>query len=132
MPTVKVPPGIIEQIKTIERAVWWPANSEEPDTRYLQGEIHLSKALQPSSQFLLFKVLYTIELYPFESSTFKCTNSGFNTDNVMRNPKAFMTHPVTIVSKHREGQVPVPATILKPQSRKGVEFPPPEFSFCAV
>jgi hypothetical protein len=56
----KVPAGIIEQIKTIERAVWWPANSEEPDTRYLQGEIHLSKALQPSSQFLLFKVLVSI------------------------------------------------------------------------
>ena len=52
----KVPPGVIEQIDIIERAVWWPISSEEPDTRYLQGEIHLDKGLQPSSQFLLFKV----------------------------------------------------------------------------
>lgn len=52
----KVPPGVIEQIDIIERAVWWPISSEEPDTRYLQGEIHLDKELQPSSQFLLFKI----------------------------------------------------------------------------
>lgn len=53
----KVPPGVIEQIEIIERAVWWPiSSSDEPDTRYLQGEIHLNKQLQPSSQFLLFKV----------------------------------------------------------------------------
>lgn len=59
----KVPPGVIEQVEVIERAVWWPVSSEEPDTRYLQGEIHLDKELQPSSQFLLFKV--TVSLFFF-------------------------------------------------------------------
>lgn len=52
----QVPPGVIEKIETIERAVWWPSNSEEPDTRNLEGEIHLDKELEPSSHFLLFKV----------------------------------------------------------------------------
>ena len=148
----KVPPGVIEQIDIIERAVWWPISSEEPDTRYLQGEIHLDKELQPSSQFLLFKISvsnflsfvvlsdselrgspppqYTIELYPFESRLFKCTNSGFNNDSVSRNPKAFMTHPVTIASKHRPGPVPVPSTIVKPHFRR--IDPAPDFSFCSV
>ena len=56
----QAPPGIIEKVETIERAVWWPVSSEEPDTRYLQGEIHLDKELQPSSQFLLFKVSVSI------------------------------------------------------------------------
>lgn len=151
----KVPPGVIEQIEIIERAVWWPiSSSDEPDTRYLQGEIHLNKQLQPSSQFLLFKVSvsnyfflvlclifltpgmiffspqYTIEIYPFDSRVFKCTNSGFNTDGVTRNPKAFMTYPVTIASKLRQGPVPVPSTILKPHLRR--IDPAPEFSFCAI
>ena len=53
----RVPPGVIEKLDVIERAVWWPISSaDEPDTRYLQGEIHLDEELQPSSQFLLFKV----------------------------------------------------------------------------
>ena len=56
----KVPPGVIEQVDIIERAVWWPISSEEPDTRYLQGEIHLDEGLQPSSQFLLFKVSVSV------------------------------------------------------------------------
>ena len=59
----KVPPGVIEKLETIERAVWWPtSSSEEPDTRCLRGEIHLDKALQPSSQFLLFKVSVSLFL----------------------------------------------------------------------
>ena len=73
---------------------------------------------------------YTIELYPFESRVFKCTNSGFNSDNLTRNPKAFMTHPVTIASNHRSGPVPVPSTIVKPHLRR--LDPAPEFSFCSV
>ena len=52
----QIQPGVLEQVETIERAVWWAGSSEEPDTRALEGEIHLNKDLQPSSQFLLFKV----------------------------------------------------------------------------
>lgn len=127
-----VPPGVREQAETIARAVWWSSSTDELDRRCLEGEIHLDKELQPSSQFLLFKVLYTIELYPFESSVFKCTNSGFaNTDSLMRTPKAFLSHPVSIATQHLQGQVPVPATKLKSQCRKRRGFRPPEFTFCA-
>lgn len=76
-----------------------------------------------------FKIQYTIELYPFEFRVFKCTNSGFNTDSVMKKHKAFLTHPVIIASRHRQGPAPVPATVLRPHPRKKMEFPPPEFSF---
>ncbi|KAF8806268.1 hypothetical protein BYT27DRAFT_7339440 [Phlegmacium glaucopus] len=129
----QVPPGVIEQVETIERAVWWPTNSDEPDTRCLEGELHLNQELQPSSQFLLFKVSYTVELYPFESSVFKYTNSGLaNTDNNMRKPKALISHPVIIATQHRQDQVPVTVTKLKPYPLKRIEFPPPDFSFCAL
>jgi hypothetical protein len=74
----KVPPGVIERIDIIERAVWWPiSSSEEPDTRYLQGEIHLKKELQPSSQFLLFKVSVSIfSSFVFHVLFFFLTRNG--------------------------------------------------------
>jgi len=63
--------GLLESITVVEKAVWWvPANaSAESDaqqgkTRHLEGEIHLEKDLQPSSNFLLFKVSVSDHLSP--------------------------------------------------------------------
>ena len=43
-----------------------------------------------------------------------------------------MTHPVSIATQHRQGQAPIPVTILKPHCRKNKEHPAPDFLFYTV
>jgi len=51
--------SMVDDKEEVERAVWWfNPEAEDPheQVRYLEGEIHLEKGLQPSCGFSLFKV----------------------------------------------------------------------------
>ncbi|KAG6861947.1 hypothetical protein C0995_009131 [Termitomyces sp. Mi166 len=61
----------ITQTTTIQSAVWWPSNvdqpSEGPNIRIMEGELHLSKSLQSTSDFPPFSVKYIINWFDFQS-----------------------------------------------------------------
>ncbi|TFK66222.1 hypothetical protein BDN72DRAFT_844637 [Pluteus cervinus] len=64
---------------TVTSAVWWVPPKDGlhgSHERRLEGEIHLPPNLQPSSNFLLFSVEYTVVLYPFLSGSFVPAASG--------------------------------------------------------
>ncbi|KAF8165675.1 hypothetical protein B0H34DRAFT_647443 [Crassisporium funariophilum] len=109
--------GAVMDASIVGTAVWWvnpDAGDQQENIRCLDGEIHLEKDLQPSCDFLLFKVSYTVELYPFEAPSFQCSSR----------PK--MSHPVTITTVHGEGPVPIAVTNhvpCKPRALKASDYP---------
>ncbi|KNZ78624.1 hypothetical protein J132_11065 [Termitomyces sp. J132] len=51
--------------------VWWPSSVDQPpeesDIRIMEGELHLSRGLQTTSDFPLFSVEYVINWFDFQS-----------------------------------------------------------------
>ncbi|CAA7259379.1 unnamed protein product [Cyclocybe aegerita] len=109
-------PKVSEEIDEAEVAVWWVPPKDvpqEPSNRRLEGEIHLSNDLVPSSDFLPFKVDYVVEVLPFRASgvTYSAT-SHFRVKGD-KSPEVALSHPVTIATFRAKG--PVPTTFTERQ-----------------
>ncbi|KAF8914294.1 hypothetical protein CPB84DRAFT_1742084 [Gymnopilus junonius] len=106
-------------ITEVERAIWLASSTAGPQgtIRQFNGEFHLSKELQPSCEFPLFKVSYHVELLPFDSPVFKLSSSSlddFSTKEIPTSEShALLSHPVTITTLKGEGPRPVPFTKAK-------------------
>ncbi|KAH9482506.1 hypothetical protein JR316_0004606 [Psilocybe cubensis] len=118
--------GMLVDVAEVERAVWWTSSDNERAQsqpingvycRDLNGEIHLSKELQPSCSFSLFKVSYTVELIAFKSALFHphALKATFNESNT-EGSGTVASLPVTIATLHGEG--PIPIAVTKPKPRK--------------
>ncbi|TFK28971.1 hypothetical protein FA15DRAFT_753040 [Coprinopsis marcescibilis] len=67
------------QKEEVVQVVWWVPPKDvpqEPQRRYLEGEIHLPPDLQPSCGFSGFGIQYVVELLPFASQVFEPTPDG--------------------------------------------------------
>ncbi|KIJ93581.1 hypothetical protein K443DRAFT_684471 [Laccaria amethystina LaAM-08-1] len=99
---------LIEDVEDVERAVWRAplddGPQEGPNVRRYSGEIHLRKELQPSCDFLPFRVSYFVELHSFDPSVFKLSPSY---DPAIRH---LALHPVRIGTLLADGPAPVPFT----------------------
>jgi len=97
-------------------AVWWiPPKDVIQDTnmRQLQGEIHLSSELPPSSDFLLSSIRYAVQILPFDTEIFEHTRNldkeGDVSDGVL------LSYPVVIASVHASG--PIATAFTKSSAR---------------
>ncbi|KAF9058188.1 hypothetical protein BJ165DRAFT_114949 [Panaeolus papilionaceus] len=112
-----------------EVAVWWelPKHVSGVQSSYsktLEGEIHLSEDLIPSSNFCLFRVEYAIEVLPFKSTRFTADKTypsssssrqsrsrSVQYDQGGADPRVILRYPVTIATFNAsQGPIPAPYT----------------------
>ncbi|EKM78643.1 hypothetical protein AGABI1DRAFT_59597 [Agaricus bisporus var. burnettii JB137-S8] len=88
-----------ESVDEIGTACWWPSQTMASTThrRQLEGEIHLSKDLRPSSDMGHFGVAYSVVLSPFNAPGFKPSSST-----------ELVCEPVEIATMHARGPRAVP------------------------
>lgn len=106
-------PNIIEEVDEAELAVWWVPPKDIPQedyTKRLEGEIHLAKDLPPSSDFIPFIIEYAVEILPFDTHIFKCSNLRRSDDDAGSSSKVLLSHPVTVATLKGSGPSPVPFT----------------------
>ncbi|KAG6825717.1 hypothetical protein H0H92_002717 [Tricholoma furcatifolium] len=79
------------QTSTAQSAVWWASAVDGPpgtsEVRTIEGEIHLPRSLQSSSDFTFFTVEYTINFSSFDSPAIEPASNG---------KKTLLTQPITI------------------------------------
>jgi len=102
-----------ETVEDMASAVWWPSsdNRSTSTTRYLEGEIRLTKDLRPTSEMSHFSISYTVVLCPFHVP-------GFTSDAT-----TLLSEPVQIATLNAKGPRPnayaPPAyTPLSPHNRE--------------
>ncbi|KAF5364339.1 hypothetical protein D9756_000188 [Leucocoprinus leucothites] len=104
----------------VAKAVWWkPPKTDAPlslKERFLEGEVHLPKALVSSCDFPLFNIEYAIELLPFILPSFtpsRETQWNGVADGQEKKDEAYASlvkQAVDITSFHEFGPVPVAFT----------------------
>ncbi|KDR78626.1 hypothetical protein GALMADRAFT_1258921 [Galerina marginata CBS 339.88] len=97
-------------------AVWWlPPKDvlQEPHTHYLEGEIHLSRRLEPSCACSLFQIEYFVEMLPFTCMGFKPTAPRKGMSDVDVLSQALVAHPVNIATIYTP-DTPLPVSFTKP------------------
>ncbi|KAF5363523.1 hypothetical protein D9756_000156 [Leucocoprinus leucothites] len=93
-----------EQFKSVGIATWWkppkPERPEEHGGRWLEGEIHLSKSLQPSCHHSQFSIEYFVEMMPLFSHAFRMIGDGIDQQIPV------VGQSVKIACFHQHGPVP--------------------------
>jgi len=93
-------------------AVWWvPPKDVIQDTnmRQLQGEIHLSNELPPSSDFLPLRIRYAVQILPFDTEMFEYTPNPNEDGDISGG--VLLSYPVVIATVHASG--PIPTAFIK-------------------
>lgn len=90
-------PGWNDAVDEVGTAVWWPGqpNNAEPHVRRLEGEIHLSKDLKPTSAIAHFSISYSVVMRPFQTTAFTPTDT-----------KPLLAEPVEIATMYGRGPRP--------------------------
>ncbi|KAG2013075.1 hypothetical protein CC2G_010013 [Coprinopsis cinerea AmutBmut pab1-1] len=110
--------GIITSLQAVGTAVWWrpPSNAgrttSENQVCYLEGEIHLSEDLQPTTQAGFFSVEYFVTLMastsPTDSVSLRRSSGGFTSQGLRA--VSDLLCPVQIATFHMTGPLPTPFT----------------------
>jgi len=108
---------LLKDVTDAELAVWWiPPKDVIQDTnmRQLQGEIHLSSELPPSSDFLLSSIRYAVQILPFDTDIFEHT-PDLNKDDVL------LSYPVVIGTVNASGPIATAFTKYSARPRRNLK-----------